>query len=137
MKTIILLTIFYSLTVGHCFTQNKADAILGYYLSPDVKSDDKTQLEIYKTSDGKYAAKVVWTGNKAKRHLVGTIQIKNLTYNPKENLWDNGKVVYEGGEYSVTANISEPGKLKLRGYLGISLFGKTIYWTKEKALRKE
>ncbi|MDR0368823.1 MAG: DUF2147 domain-containing protein [Bacteroidales bacterium] len=136
MKTIIILTVFCSLVINNCFSQNKADDILGYYLSPDVKSDDKTQMEIYKTPDGKYAAKVVWISNKAKSHFIGTVQIKELTYNPKEKVWKNGKVIYEGGEYSVTVSISEPEKLKLRGYLGISLFGKTIYWTKEKELRK-
>ncbi|MDL2308673.1 DUF2147 domain-containing protein [Bacteroidales bacterium OttesenSCG-928-C03] len=133
----IMVTIFLGvLATMCCFSQNNADDIVGYYLVTDIKSKDKSQMEIYRTGDGKYEAKVVWMENKAKNDQVGSVQIRNLTYDAKSKEWRQGKVKYGGDEYSVVVSVSEPGKLKLRGYLGISLFGKTMYWTKEKALRK-
>lgn len=119
-----------------CFSQTQADDILGYYLATDLDGKEKSQMEIYKTSDGKYEARVVWMENKVKNNQVGTVQIRNLSYNAKNQEWSGGKVKYKNTEYSITASISEAGKLKLRGFAGISLFGKTMYWIKEDKLRK-
>jgi uncharacterized protein (DUF2147 family) len=113
-----------------------ADDIKGYYLAYDPKTNDKAQMEIYRTAEGKYEIKVVWVENKSKNHEIGKVQIKNLIYDSKAQEWKNGKVMYEGSEYNMTASFSDDGRLKLRGFIGISLLGKTQYWTKEKELRK-
>ena len=118
------------------FSQTRADDIIGYYLTHDPKTNDKAQLEIYRTADAKYEAKVVWVENKKNSNQVGTVQIRNLTFDAKSKEWKNGKVMYEGSEYSMTISFSDDGRLKARGFLGISLLGKTQYWTKEKELRK-
>jgi uncharacterized protein (DUF2147 family) len=136
MEKIVITILLGILTATHCLSQNNADDIIGYYLASDIKSKDKSQMEIYRTTEGKYEAKVVWMENKAKNDQVGSVQIRNLTYDAKSKEWKHGKVKYDGDEYSITVSISEPGKLKLRGYLGISLFGKTMYWTKEENIRK-
>jgi len=136
MKKVVLFIVLGILTIQYCFSQNKADDIVGYYLSPDIKSDDLSQMEIYRAQDGTYEAKVVWISNKAKSHFLGTVQIWGLIYDADKKEWRNGKVRYDGSDYSITVSICEPGKLKLRGYVGFSLLGKTIYWIKEKELRK-
>lgn len=136
MKKILIMILLGILPATYCFSQTTADDIIGYYLTLDPKSKEKNQMEIYKTDDGKYEAKVVWVENKEKISMVGTVPIRNLTFDPKSKEWKNGKVKYDGDDYSLNVSISEPGKLKLRGYLGISLLGKTIYWTKENELRK-
>ena len=93
-------------------------------------------MEIYKTADGKYEVKVVWIENNTNSRQIGRVQIRNLTYNSRSRSWEDGKVRFGGREYSMTANFSNDGRLRLRGYLGISMLGKTQYWTKEKELRK-
>jgi len=117
------------------FSQTRADDILGYYIAFDPKTNEKGQMEIYRAADGTYEAKCVWVENKNNIDQVGTIQVRNLTYNPKTKEWKNGKVMYDGSEYSMTISINGDGRLKIRGYLGITLFGKTLYWLKEKELR--
>jgi len=133
----LLITVFIVLCqVGVIFSQTRANDLLGYYLTYDPKTNDKAQLEIYRAANGTYEAKVVWVENKKNSAQVGTVQIRNLTYDSKTKEWKNGKVTYDGSEYSMNVSFSDDGRLKARGFLGISLLGKTQYWTKEKELRK-
>ena len=121
--------------VAVLFSQTRADDVTGYYLGSDPKTNDKFQMEMYRTSNEKYEGKVVWVENKSNSGDVGTVQIRNLVFDSKTGEWKNGKVMYEGSEYSLIVSFTDDGKLKLRGYLGFSLFGRTMYWTKEKELR--
>ena len=63
--------------------------------------------------------------------LLGLKILSNLMWNNKEKEWINGSIynARDGKTYQVFANLSEK-KLKLRGYIGFSLFGKTTIWTK-------
>ena len=136
MKQIMLISFFALWQTLAVFSQANADDIVGYYLVAEPKTGDKAQMEIYRTANGKYEGKIVWVENKSQSENVGTIQVKNLAYDSKTGEWKNGKVLYDGGEYSVNISFVEPKKLKVRGYLGISLLGKTVYWTKEEGLRR-
>lgn len=46
--------------------------------------------------------------------------------------WSGGKILdpRNGKEYQCYIKLETPNKLKLRGYIGISLLGKTAYWTR-------
>ena len=118
------------------FSQTRADDILGYYLANDPKTNEKTQMEIIRATNGTYEAKVLWVENKSHSNEIGTIPIKNLTYDSKNKEWKNGKVTYDGSDYSMTVSFTGDGRLKLRGFLGVSLLGRTVYWTRENELRK-
>ena len=132
-----LLTLFIVLCQATAiFSQTRADDIIGYYLAYDPNNGNKAQMEIYKTTDGKYEVKVVWVEDSRTSRQIGRVQIRNLTYDARSNSWKDGKVMYGGREYSMTANFSNDGRLRLRGYLGVSLLGKTQYWTKERELRR-
>lgn len=51
------------------------------------------------------------------------------------NVWSGGQILdpHSGNVYSVTLTLSEDGKtLKVRGYIGMSLFGRTQYWYRHK-----
>jgi uncharacterized protein (DUF2147 family) len=37
---------------------------------------------------------------------------------------DDGKV------YTITLRVDEDGRLRMRGYIGIPLFGRTVFWTR-------
>ena len=136
MKKILITGFLIICNVVAVFSQNRADDILGYYLAHDPKTNEGTQMEIIRATNGTYEAKVVWVENKSHSHEVGTTPIKNLTYDARSREWRNGRVTYEGSDYSMTVSITNDGRLRLRGFLGVSLLGRTVYWTKERELRK-
>ena len=135
MKRVLITGFVIICQVAVLFSQTRADDIVGLWLAHDPKTNEKTQMEIFKAVNGTYEAKVVWVENKKLSHEVGTIPIKNLTFDSKNNDWRNGKVTYDGSDYSMTVNFTNDDRLKLRGFLGLSLLGRTVYWTKEKELR--
>ena len=122
--------------------QTDPDDVLGYWLT----NDGQAKVEIYKENK-KYSGKVVWL--KRMKNDDGTERTdKN---NPKESLqnrpllglnliknfvFDNGKwkdgIIYDpesGKTYDCV--IKKKGeKLEVRGYVGISMFGRTVVWTK-------
>ena len=136
MKKIALLLIFVLAEMA-CFAQ-KADDILGIYYRVDPFSKKQSQAQIYKAADGTYEAKVVWTNDVKGQDQVGLVFMKGLTYNAKENEYQNGKIKYPGknGTYKAYIRIVDGGKtLKMRGYLGVSLFGMTVDWKREDKVR--
>ena len=131
--TLILITI---LCVSS-FAQ-KADDILGIYFCVDPFSKKQSQAEIYKAKDGTYEAKVVWTNDPKGYDQIGLVFMRGLTYNAKDNEYQNGKIKYPGknGTYKAYVRIADGGKtLKMRGYLGVSLFGMTVDWKREDKVR--
>lgn len=131
--TLILITI---LCVSS-FAQ-KADDILGIYFCVDPFSKKQSQAQIYKAKDGTYEAKVVWTNDPDGYDQIGLVFMRGLTYNAKDNEYQNGKIKYPGknGTYKAYVRIADGGKtLKMRGYLGVSLFGMTVDWKREDKVR--
>ncbi len=121
-----------------CFAQS-ADDICGIYYVVDPFSKESSQCEIYKNSDGTYEGKVVWIGNPKNQDQLGLVFMKGLKYNPKDNEYQGGKIKYPGksGTYKTYVRLTNDGKtLKMRGYLGISLFGMTVDWKREDHIRK-
>lgn len=136
MKRSLTLIIITILSVS-CFAQ-KADDILGIYFCVDPFSKKQSQAEIYKAKDGTYEAKVVWTNDPSGYDQIGLVFMRGLTYNAKENEYQNGKIKYPGknGTYKSYIRIVDGGKtLKMRGYLGVSLFGMTVDWKREDKVR--
>ncbi|MDR0831019.1 MAG: DUF2147 domain-containing protein [Prevotellaceae bacterium] len=132
---IILLSIFCAINIS---AQENADKIIGYYYSIDPFSGEESQNEIYPAKDGTYEGRVVWVKNKKFQNQVNLVFLKGLKFNEKENEWQNGVLVYPGksGTFKTYMSFDGKNRLKVRGYWGVSLFGKTIYWTKEEKLRE-
>jgi uncharacterized protein (DUF2147 family) len=131
--SIIILTAF----VAASYAQ-KADDILGIYFCVDPFSKKQSQAEIYKAKDGTYEAKVVWTNDIKGQDQVGLVFMRGLTYNAEKNEYQNGKIQYPGkkGTYKSYVRIVDGGKtLKMRGYLGVSMFGMTVDWKREDKVR--
>ena len=124
---------------------NKADGIIGTWLSE--KKNGK--VEIYKTGD-KYYGKLIWSktmfeadGATSKkdvknsdaslrsRKLKDLIILKDFVF--EDNVWTDGKI-YDpeaGKVYSCTMKL-KGNTLNIRGYVGISLFGRSSVWTRIK-----
>lgn len=57
---------------------------------------------------------------------------------PDGSQWDGGKIIdpNDGSEYNVKIELADGGqKLKVRGYIGFSLFGRTQTWVRETAAK--
>ncbi len=139
---VILLFIVFGLKVS---AQNK-DAIIGSWLTP--KHD--ARIEIYKRGEA-YFGKLAWfkeqtdAAGKPKtdaknpdaalrnRPLLNLEFLKNFVYKG-DNSWENGEIydAQSGKTYSSKISMSGLDKLNLRGYIGVSLFGRTETWTRAK-----
>jgi uncharacterized protein (DUF2147 family) len=70
------------------------------------------------------------SGSQKDKPILGLVVVWGLTQQGDE--WSGGTVLDpdSGDTYRCTIKIVGPGKLDIRGYLGISLFGRTQHWTR-------
>jgi uncharacterized protein (DUF2147 family) len=140
MKTTVC-TIALMLLALPCLAQQNADDICGRWLTADKSGF----VEIYKR-DALYFGKIV--GGKGSgdsldsknpkpelrsRKLIGLDILKGLKFKG-ENDWGDGNIYdpNSGSEYSLFISLEDANTLALRGYMGISLFGRTEKWTRAK-----
>ncbi|ADB42401.1 DUF2147 domain-containing protein [Spirosoma linguale] len=121
------------------YAQTNPSAILGEWLSP--KKDSR--IFIYKQGAA-YFGKIMWgTGGSAKdeknpnpalrsRDLIGAVILNDFTFDGSDT-WQNGTIYdpRDGKTYSCKMTLKDPAHLNIRGYVGVSLFGRTEVWTKE------
>ena len=121
------------------FAQTKPDDIVGYYLNEDPFSGAISQIYIYNAGNGTYEGIVIWTKDEDRKQFEGLVFMKGLTFNAKENEWENASMTYPGkkGTFSAYMRLEKDGLLRVRGYWGVSLLGKTVYWHKEQKSRNE
>jgi len=64
------------------------------------------------------------------RPQCGLTILSGFSKSKKSNLWRGGKIYdpKSGKTYKSNIRISKDGLLKVRGYIGISLFGRTVKW---------
>ena len=66
------------------------------------------------------------------QNIVGSIILKGFDFTGKA--WENG-TIYDpnnGKTYSCTMKMKNANELEIRGFIGISLFGRTQYWSRIK-----
>ena len=134
-----------AMAVGFYASAQKADAILGQWANPNGQD----HIFIYKKGN-KYFGKLDWikvpndeqgkpktdknNPDKAlqSRPDLGLELLKDFTFDG-EKVYEDG-TIYDpksGKTYSCKM-VMDGNKLKIRGYVGISLFGRTEVWTKVK-----
>jgi len=113
------------------------DEIIGLYWSP--KKDAK--IEIYQKGN-KYFGRSVWVATQRKdtknpneslrtREVLGIELLTGFSY--EDGAYTNGKIYDpESGKTYDCKMSMEANKLKVRGYIGISLFGRTEYFERIK-----
>lgn len=137
----ILFLAFSTLT---SFAQNK-DAVIGKWLN----ATSEGQIEIYKRSD-KYFGKLSWikepndekgkpkldlknpNDNLRTKPLLGLEILKDFVF--EDGKWTDG-TIYDpktGKIYSCNLTLKENGQLNVRGYVGISLIGRSESWKRVK-----
>ncbi len=135
MNRILLMCFFLKAIIG--FAQYKADDIIGYYYMLDPFTKEKTQSYIYKTENNTYEAIVCWVDNIKEKHALNYVFLRDLRFDSKNNEWVDGRISHPkiSGIYRTYMKFVKNNELKVRAYLGLSLFGKTIYWQKEEKQR--
>ncbi|MCL2434957.1 MAG: DUF2147 domain-containing protein [Lentimicrobiaceae bacterium] len=138
LKTLFLFLLVFSIK-GVLFSQNHPDDIVGFYLNEDPFSKALSQVYIYNAGNGTYEAIVVWVREEERKQYEGLVFMTGLTFNATENEWQNGAMIYPGkkGKFKAFMRLEKDGRLRVRGYWGVSMFGKTLYWEPEKESRNE
>ena len=132
-----------------CFSQEKND-ITGIWLEEEGQS--KIEIFSLETKEGTmFGGRIIWLqepltekGERKldkenpnpelrKKPILGLLIMRKLKYK-KYGYWSGGSIydARSGKTYSLEVSIDKKNILKLRGYLGISLIGKTTTWTREK-----
>lgn len=146
-KAMILLCLVTFVLVPLCISAQKAqpgDAILGTWFN----AEKDAKIEMVKVGD-KFFGKVIWlkfpNDSKGKpktdvenpdpklksRPRLGLVVLTNLAYKDGSK-YEKGKI-YDpktGKTYACQAELVGNSKIKLRGYIGVSLVGKTSEWTR-------
>ena len=143
----ILLTVAAAFCVP-CFAE-EGDAVLGQWTTEGGKS----RVEITK-KEGKYFGKIVWLREpdyppddaeagkpkhdrnnpeaaKRSKPILGLDLLKDFRYSGK-NSWSKG-TIYDpenGKTYKCNMTLVGKNQLDVRGYIGISLIGRTTSWTR-------
>ena len=138
LKKIALLVILLGIK-STLIAQLQPDNIVGYYLNEDPFSGTLSQIYIYNAGNGTYEGIVIWTKDEDRKQFEGLVFMKGLTFNAKENEWENATIIYPGkkGKFKAFMRLEKDGRLRVRGYWGVSMFGKTLYWEREKETRNE
>ncbi|MDD4395304.1 MAG: DUF2147 domain-containing protein [Bacteroidales bacterium] len=136
MKKILILLLTVCMGVPALNAQSKADAVCGYYYAQDPFSKEGSQVRIYKNSQGKYDGIIVWVENPEKKHFINYKFLRDFVYDAEEGEWVDGKIYHPGNGKTYKSYLKlENGKLKVRGYVGFSLLGMSMYWNRESKQR--
>jgi len=141
MKKLKLLLVILLACIKPALAQT-ADAILGNWLNEEKDA----KIQIYKSGFA-YFGKIVWlkTPNEAdgtpkvdkknSSSALRTRPIMNLVILTKFNFddgeWEDGEIYDPKSGKTYSSNMKLKGdKLEIRGYIGISLLGRTTVWTR-------
>lgn len=126
------------------FAQQEADAVMGVWYN----TEKSAKIEVYKCGE-RYCGKIIWlkepTNEEGKpkldkenpkeslqnRPLMGMNLLSDFEY-AGDNEWEDGEIYdpKNGKTYSCILNLEDNGELEVRGYVGFSLMGRTVVWTR-------
>lgn len=140
------LVVTLSLTVQNILAIDEhADKVMGVWKT----GSGKGMVKIYKEND-KYYGKLVWLkepndeSGKPKvdknnsdesmrsRALLGIVNLRDFVYKG-DKVWEEGKIYdpENGSDYSCEMKMTDDNTLEVRGFIGVSLFGRTDVWKKQ------
>jgi uncharacterized protein (DUF2147 family) len=125
--------------------KHKQDDVLGNWLNEERTA----KVQVYKEGN-KYFGKIIWlkepldkvTGKPRTDNLnpdeklknaplLGLVMLRNFVFDGDDE-WSDG-TIYDpknGKTYKCYIKYDTPSVLKIRGYIGVSMLGRTTYWTK-------
>ncbi len=147
-KSIVLSLLFLFSLCPFSHAQTESDAIVGVW-----KNGEGTGMIKIIRNGEKYQGKIVWlkepndpeTGKPKldknhpdekvrSRPLLGLTNTWGFVYKG-ENIWEEGSIYdpKNGNTYNCTMKLKDKNTLDVRGYIGISLIGRTDVWTRQVA----
>lgn len=149
MKRILFLAVITAVTLTSFRTsQDEGDAIVGVW-----KNGEGTGMIKITRNGDKYQGKIVWlkepndpeTGKPKldknhpdeavrSRPVLGLTNTWGFVYKGK-NEWEEGKIYdpKNGNTYDCTMKLKDKNSLEVRGYIGVSLIGRTDVWSRQVA----
>jgi len=145
MRQLFFGVLFVSMIIAGPALAAEADAVIGEWYT----KDSKALVQVYKQGDV-YNGKIVWL--KDPKNEDGSAKLD--THNPDEtqrsqpiiglniingfsykggNKWADG-TIYDpdnGKTYKCKMNLNDDGTLKVRGFIGVALLGRTQVWTRK------
>lgn len=139
---IVVLTILLSIPFIGNSSNNEADKLIGKWLV----GSGKAHIQIYKYGE-KYAGRVAWLkeplnekglpkvdknnpdATKRNNPILGNVNMLGFVYDGGNN-WKEG-TIYDsenGKTYSCNIKMVDDNTLEVRGYIGISMIGRTDTW---------
>jgi uncharacterized protein (DUF2147 family) len=149
MKRFILLFLAQLLSLA-VFAQTESDAILGVWES----GSGKARVKIDKAAE-KFTGRIVWLREpnndegkpKTDKNnpdeklrstpLLGYRMLRDFQYKG-DKTWEEG-TIYDpenGSTYSCTIKMTDENTLEVRGFIGVSLFGRTDVWKRVQLKKK-
>lgn len=141
-RKLFLIVLLIAFLAQGAWSQSKSDEIVGYWLT---RGKNPAKIQIYKSGD-RYHGKIVWlteaTENgqpkldkknpsiaKRTQSILGLPILSSFKFDGDDE-WDEGKIYdpESGKTYSCYLALKDKNTLKLRGYIGVSLLGRTEYW---------
>ena len=135
---------FVTMAVLPAYSQNKADDIIGVWLT---NSKEPAKIQIYKSGE-KFYGKIIWLKNltengkqrvdannpdetKRSNAVIGLVILTGFKFDGDDE-WKGGNIYdpESGKTYSSYIYLKDKNTLRVRGYAGISLFGRTETWTR-------
>jgi uncharacterized protein (DUF2147 family) len=143
-RTKFLMVLILGFLTNNIWAQ-KADDVLGVWKN----GEGTAMIQIYKKGE-KYNGKIVWLKEPNKPDGTPKVDDKNpdekLRTRPTKGLenlrgfeyigegkWENGNIYdpKSGSDYSCTMKLTDTNTLEVRGYIGVSLFGRTDVWKRQ------
>jgi uncharacterized protein (DUF2147 family) len=139
-KKLVPVVVFLVSVFGTQLVKAQSDKIEGIWLNEEKDA----KIQIYKARDGKFYGKIIWLKEPTKNGKPKTDE-----KNPKENLknqplvdliilkgfemdgntYEDGTIYDPNNGKTYDCKMTYKGKtLSIRGYIGISLFGRTTVW---------
>ncbi len=143
IKLVLIVTLLLSLVA---YSQTNSDDIVGTWYNGEKSS----KIRIYKCGDGnkKYCGKIVWLKKdkeddggprvdknnpdktKRKNPMIDLVILKLFVYDKSDKEWNDGTIYDPKNGKTYSCTIKKEGKtLKVRGYVGLSMIGRTDVWT--------
>jgi uncharacterized protein (DUF2147 family) len=146
MKKIALAIIAFITIMLNLKAQQNADDIVGVWLT----GSGKAHVKIDKVGNY-YFGRIVWLKeplnqegkpkvdknnedvSKRTKPLMGMQLVGGFEWK-SDNLWDNGNIYdpEKGKTYKCKINLENNATMNIRGYIGVSMFGRTDIWKKVK-----
>ncbi len=127
----------------------QADDVVGIWFRDQAHDTAKAKFEIYRAANGTYEGKLIWGGSSTfetktdrknpdpalrNRPLKNMLFLTNFTFDGDDE-WSGGRIysAEDGDTYKCKMELEDnKHTLKVRGYVGIPLLGKTERWHRVK-----